>query len=204
MLLSRYLRRFGGEGTIVTLADGRAFTAAHCIAAVDGRPGRLIAARDGVVWRVCRRWSPGGLDLAVLRAAIAPRLSPRGPTLATRAVLRLGADVVFYAHTARGFRPRRARVVSVTATTAVAEVQSRAGVRAGDSGGPVVMDGVLVGIVTHRLGAPRGVSGAACLRCARLDIPDRRDDEWSPAESCRRGRQGGRVPLTTCRSRTPR
>lgn len=173
MHLSRYRRRFGGEGTIVTLADGRAFTAAHCIAAVDGRPGRLIAAPDGVVWRVCRRWSPRGLDLAVLRAEVMPRPA-RGSTLATRSMLRPGAEVVFYAPTARGFRARRARVTSVTATAAVAEIRSRAGTRAGDSGGPVVMNGMLVGVVTHRLGAPRGTGGAACLRCVRLDAPSLR------------------------------
>lgn len=181
MHLSRYTRRFGGEGTIITLADGQAFTAAHCIAAYDRHPGRLIAAPDGVVWRVCERWSPRGLDLALLRAEIAPPVSPRGPTLARRAMLRPGADVVFYAPTTRGFRARRARVVSTTATTAIAEVRSRAGVRAGDSGGPVVMDGVLVGVVTHRLGAPRDGGGAACLKCVRLDTPGvraRAVDAW--------------------------
>jgi hypothetical protein len=169
--LSRYLRRFGGEGTVVTLADGRAFTAAHCIAAVDGRPGRLIAAPDGVVWRVGRRWSPDGLDLAALHAVTPPPSSTPPTTLPARAMLRPGVEVVFYAPTARGFRARRARVISVTATSAVAEVQSRVGTCAGDSGGPVVMGDVLVGIVTHRLGRPRGPGGATLLRCVRLDAP---------------------------------
>lgn len=169
MHLSRYRRRFGGEGTIVTLADGRAFTAAHCIAAVDGRPGRLIAAPDGVVWQVRKRWSPDGLDLAVLRAMTPPPVSSRSTTVAARAMLRAGAEVQFYAPTARGFRARGARIVAVTATDAVAELRAPAGTRAGDSGGPVVMDGVLVGIVTHRLGARRGAGGAACFRCVRLD-----------------------------------
>jgi hypothetical protein len=40
----RYDRRFGGTGTIVTLRDDRAFTAAHCIAAVDGAPGVVLDA----------------------------------------------------------------------------------------------------------------------------------------------------------------
>lgn len=197
MRLSRYLRRFGGEGTIVTLADGRAFTAAHCLAAVDGRPGRFIAAPDGLVWRVCRRWSPKGLDLAMLLAAVAPRPSARGPALATRPLLRPGVEVVFYAHTAAGFRRRRARVVSVAATSAVAEVRSRAGVSPGDSGGPVLMDGALVGIVTHRLGAPRGArGGAACLRCVRLDAPIIRARLLAPTPYARTPGRGGTVPAS--------
>lgn len=174
MRLSRYLRRFGGAGTIVTLDDGRAFTAAHCIAAVDGRPGTLVAAGDGGCWQVRHRWSPRGCDLAVLTAVSPARaacIGARPSTLATRRWLRPGVDVVFYAHTASGFRRRRARVIATTATTAIADVLSRAGIGTGDSGGPVLVGGTLVGVVTHRAGPPRSARASGHLVFTRLDLP---------------------------------
>lgn len=173
MDLVRYHRRFGGEGTIVTLADGRAFTAAHCLAAVDGRPGAVVTSREGRAWRVVKRWSPRGRDLALLQAfdARLPRLSgdDRGWRIAGGEVLASGVEIEFYGHTGRRFQKRRAVVTSVTATRAVAEVRSRAGVSAGDSGGPVLVGGTLTGIVIARTGTAVSSAASAEVVLARLD-----------------------------------
>lgn len=173
MDLVRYHRRFGGEGTIVTLADGRAFTAAHCLAAVDGRSGAVVTSRDGRAWRVVKRWSPGGRDLALLQAIDAhlPRLSgdDSGWRLAPAGVLGPGVEIEFYGHTGRRFQKRRAVVTSVTATRAVAEVRSRAGVAAGDSGGPVLDGDQLVGIVVARTGPAVSPVASTQVVLARLD-----------------------------------
>ena len=169
--LARYDRRFGGVGTIVTLDDGRAFTAAHCLAAVDGRPGVVISS-GARHWRVVRRWSPATTDLALLQEldgvgtravsdeVLAPHTGTRstlpagaGATpLATASIVHPGVQVRLVGHTCRRFQSRAATVVSATATAAVAVVTHKAGVRANDSGGPVFVDGVLVGIVTSRTG----------------------------------------------------
>lgn len=171
--LSRYRRRFSGEGTIVTLADGRAFTAAHCLAAVDGRPGAVVSSPDGRAWRVVRRWSPRGRDLALLQAVdpALPRLSDdgRGWRLAPAGVLGPGVEIEFYGHTGRHFQKRRAVVISVTETTSMAEVRSRAGVAAGDSGGPVLVGGALAGIVIARTGPAVSPAASARVVLARLD-----------------------------------
>ena len=174
MVLTRYERRFGGAGTIVTLADGRAFTAAHCVAAVDGHRGTVLAGGDGRQWRVMRRWSPRGRDLAWLEAAGPVRMRPRGPrgtvSLAPPDVLRPGVDIVFHAYTGRRFTRRRAVVVAVSATRAVAEVRTRAGVADGDSGGAVLVGGHLAGIVVARVGAPRPASASSHVVITRLDL----------------------------------
>ncbi len=184
MDLARYHRRFGGEGTIVTLADGRAFTAAHCLAAVDGRPGAVVTSRDGRAWRVVKRWSPRGRDLALLQAIDArlPRRRACQATIAAGAsrmptVLGPGVEIEFYGHTGRRFQKRRAVVTSVTATRAVAEVRGRAGVAAGDSGGPVLEGDQLVGIVVARTGPAVSPMASAQVVLARLD----RGVEWLPA-----------------------
>jgi Trypsin-like peptidase domain len=173
--LTRYQRRFGGEGTIVSLADGRAFTAAHCVAAADGGAGTVLVAWGGRQWRVVRRWSPRGRDLAWLEV-VEPRRTTSGArrrpplTIAAPDVLRPGLEVVFHAHTGRRFVRRRAVVVSVSATRAVAEVRSPAGVADGDSGGPVLAGGRLAGIVIARLGAPRSSHASSHLVLTRLDL----------------------------------
>ena len=177
MTLSRLRHRFGGEGTVVTLSDDHAFTAAHCVAAVDGRRGTVLAGPDGHVWRMAKRWSPLGCDLALLHAE--PSMHGRGVrsarptvTLAGAAVLRVGTPVVFIGFDAGRFQRRRAVVRSVTSTHAIADVISAPGVRAGDSGGPVLVDGVLVGIVVARSGPPASSGdGARSLVLARLDSP---------------------------------
>lgn len=169
--LARYARRFGGTGTVVTLDDGRAFTAAHCIAAVDGRRGTVIVSTTRQAWRVVRRWSPRGSDLALLEA-IGTRGLRRWAArlrLAPRAVLRPGVEVVFYARSGRRFQPRRGVVVSATATRVVADVLSPAGVGAGDSGGPVLAGGVLAGIVIARTGPALSARASSRLVVARLD-----------------------------------
>ena len=173
MVLTRYQRRFGGEGTIVSLDDGRAFTAAHCVAAADGRAGTVLVAAGGRQWRVVRRWSPRGRDLAwlevtgSLRTSTARRADTR---LAPPGVLRPGVEIVFHAHTGRRFVRRRAVVVSVSATRAVAEVRSPAGVADGDSGGPVLAGGRLAGVVIARVGAPRSSRASSRLVLTRLDL----------------------------------
>ena len=174
MVLARYERRFGGAGTIVTLADGSAFTAAHCVAAVDGRRGTVLAGVDGRQWRVVRRWSPRGHDVAWLEAVGPVRMRPRGPagavSLAPPDVLRPGVGIVFSAYTGRRFTRRRAVVVAVSATRAVAEVRTPAGVGDGDSGGPVLVEGHLAGIVVARLGAPRPAGASSHVVVTRLDL----------------------------------
>jgi hypothetical protein len=180
--LTRYHRRFGGEGTIVTLDDGRAFTAAHCLAAYDGRPGTVVTSLDGRQWRVLRRWSPRGRDLAMLQAIDAASASAGGrrsrptglregrPTaLAALHALRPGVGVVFYGYTGRSFRPRRAVLTTVTATRVVADVASRAGVRAGDSGGPVLVGDRVVGVVVARIGTALWPGVSTQLVFERLD-----------------------------------
>jgi len=172
VFLTRYARRFGGEGTIVTLSDGSAFTAAHCVAAVDARPGAIVTSTDGHRWRVVRRWSPRGRDLLTLLAVEGRR---RGRTvsvarLAGQRTFRPGVTVTFYGFTGTSFRARRAVVTGVTATRVVAHVLSRAGVRSGDSGGPVLVGGRLAGIVVARRGAgsPAGASREVVI--TRLDV----------------------------------
>lgn len=173
MVLTRYQRRFGGEGTIVSLADGRAFTAAHCVAAVDGRPGTVVVAAAGRQWRVVRRWSPRGRDLVWLEVADQRRVpapDPDDARLALPGTLRPGVELTFHAYTGRRFVRRRAVVVSVTATRALAEVRSQAGVADGDSGGPVLAGGRLAGIVIARLGAPRLSHASSRFVLTRLDL----------------------------------
>jgi Trypsin-like peptidase domain len=171
----RYHRRFGGTGTIVALGDGRAFTAAHCIAAVDGRPGTSIDA-SGQRFVVVRRWSPARTDLAVLRAVDARR--PRRPAttrLAVHGGVRRGIEVTFVGHVdGRRFERRRAVVTSVTASTAVALVTHPRGVCGNDSGGPVFLGNTLVGIVTHRAGALRRSPCSSQVIFTRLDSPTMR------------------------------
>lgn len=183
MTLTRYVRRFGGEGTVVTLADGRAVTAAHCIASIDGRRGALIAAPDGCAWRVVRRWSPAGRDLALLVAT--PPLS-RGVRVAWpgRAVVRPGLAVWVAAWTGRRFTRRRAVIRTVSRHAFVADLVGRAGVRAGDSGGAVMSGGVLVGVVTHRTGVALSALASASVRVARVDTREVR------AVAARRGLTG--------------
>lgn len=172
--LARYRRRFGGEGTIVTLADGRAFTAAHCLAAVDGRPGTVVVSPDGRAWRVVRRWSPRGRDLALLRSIDArsgehAAGNQRVWRLAEAAALCPGVEIEFYGHTGQRFQKRRAVVTSVTVTRAVAEVRSPAGVASGDSGGPVLVGGMLAGIVIARTGEAVSSRASARVVLTRLD-----------------------------------
>lgn len=178
MDLARYQHRFGGEGTIVTLVDGRAFTAAHCLAAVDGRPGTIVTGLSGRAWRVEQRWSPRGCDLALLTAEPSvpkPRgheLEMPGVTLAGAGVLRPGVLFEFFGYAGGRFVARRALVTSVTPTHVVADVISRTGVRAGDSGGPVLVGDQLVGIVVARAGLPaRSGGGSRTLELTRLDSP---------------------------------
>jgi len=178
-VLHRYHRRFGGTGTVFTLGDGRAFTAAHCLAAVDGRRGVIVG--NGVcAWRVRTRWSPRGVAVAVLQAVDASWAARSGAPvpgwpadrearLASRVCVRPGVRVAFAGHTGRRFQVRAATVIALTATTAVADVEHRAGVCANDSGGPVFVDGVLVGIVTHRAGPPLSATCSRHLVFARLD-----------------------------------
>jgi len=180
--LARYRRRFAGEGTIVALADGRAFTAAHCLAAVDGRRGTVVVSVDGRQWRVWRRWSPRGCDLALLHAVDAAAdgaVERRSWRLARPGVLRPGVLVEFYGFTGRRFERREASVQSVTATRAVADVRSPAGVAAGDSGGPVFVNGRLAGIVIARTGPAVSPAASSHVVIARLD-GDRR---WPPRTS---------------------
>ncbi len=172
MHLARYRSRFGGEGTIVTLDDGRAFTAAHCLASVDGRAGTLIASADGRQWRVVRRASPRGSDLAVLRAVgMVPGNGGRKAAGRARYLgLCPGLEITFVGHTGRHFETRRARVVTVTATRVVADVLSDAGVRAGDSGGPVLVGEGLVGIVIARAGRALSYDASSQLVLSRIAL----------------------------------
>ncbi len=183
-MLARYARRFGGEGTIVSLADGRAFTAAHCVAAVDGCPGTVIVGPGGRQWRVRRRWSPRGRDLVwleVVRPCPGHPASRNDTRLARPGSLRPGVEVVFHAHTGQRFVARRAVVVSVSASRAVADVRSPAGVADGDSGGPVLAGGRLAGIVIARLGAPRSAHASSRLVLTRLDLHGFCTDSTRPA-----------------------
>lgn len=165
-MLQRYRRRFGGVGTIVTLEDGRAFTAAHCLALVDGTPGVVIG--NGTAhWRVVRRWSPLRTDVALLEAAG----GAGGLNLTTRTRVRLAVSVEFVAHRGRRFHARTATVIAVSDTCATALVAHRSGVCAGDSGGPVLIDGLLVGIVTHRAGPAVSPQCSSHLVFTRLDSP---------------------------------
>ena len=186
--LARYDRRFGGAGTIVTLDDGRAFTAAHCLAAVDRGPGVVISS-GARRWRVVQRWSPAATDLALLQAldgvAAGPVSSPgRGPHrptprrlpagaahLATTSMVRPGVRVRFVGHTGERFQSRTATVVTVASTSASAIVAHRTGVCANDSGGPVFVDGVLVGIVTSRTGPGLSSLCSSHMVFTRLDSP---------------------------------
>lgn len=164
---------------MVTLGDGRAFTAAHCLAAVDGAAGVIVGA--GVcAWRVRKRWSPRGCDVAVLQAlettigarhgAPVPEWpAGRAARLPARVWVRPGSRVEFVGHTGRRFQLRAATVITVTETSATAVVEHRAGVCANDSGGPVFVDGVLVGIVTHRAGPALSAACSRQLVFARLD-----------------------------------
>lgn len=179
-MLHPYGRRFGGIGTIVTLDDGRAFTAAHCLAPVDGASGVVIG-NGHDAWRVLKRWSPKRTDLAVLRALPAPGRArgsrvPGWPAdrvarVPTRVLVRPGVCVEFVGHTGQRFARRAATVIAVTATSATAVVEHRTGVCANDSGGPVFVLGVLVGIVTHRTGPARSPRCSSQLVFTRLDAP---------------------------------
>lgn len=170
MTLARYQGRFGGVGTIVTLADGRAFTAAHCVAKVDGGRGTVLTSVDGRQWRVVRRWSPRGRDLAQLQALDAAP-APAGVLLASHGVLQPGIEIAFHGYNGRQFERRRAVVVDVTATHATAAVRSRAGVGDGDSGGPVLASGRLAGIVVARAGGMCSSRASSLLVLTRLDRP---------------------------------
>lgn len=181
--LHRYCHRFGGIGTIVTLADGRAFTAAHCLADVDGTSGIVVGDEHGA-WRVLKRWSPKRTDVAVLQALpVAGRArgsrvpgwpAVRGARLPARVLVRPGARVEFVGHTGQRFARRAATVVAVTATSATAVVEHRTGVCANDSGGPVFAQGTLVGIVTHRTGPALSARCSSQLIFTRLDTPGMR------------------------------
>ena len=168
MRLTRYAHRFGGEGTVVTLADGCACTAAPCVAAFDSRRGAWIAAADGSAWRVERRWSPGGRDLALLTAATPPART-RGVSWPRRPIVRPGLVVALVVWTGRRFARRRAVVRAVTATAFVADVSGPGGVRAGDSGGAVLAGATLVGVITHRTGGSLTAQASASVRAARID-----------------------------------
>lgn len=169
-MLRRYAHRFGGVGTIVTLADGCACTAAHCVAAADGRVGTLIAS-GAAVWRVARRWSPARRDLALLVAQTArPRRSRIG--WARRALLRRGVRVSIAVWSGRRFAWRTAIVDAVTRDGFVADLTGRTGVRVGDSGGAVIVGSTLVGVVTHRTGRAVSAEAAVSVRGARLDTPE--------------------------------
>ena len=170
MRLTRYTHRFGGEGTIVTLADGCACTAAHGVAAVDGRRGAWIAAADGSAWRVERRWSPAGRDLALLTAATPPARA-RSVSWPRRAIVRPGLVVALVVWTGRCFARRRAVVRAVTATAFVVDVAGPRGVRAGVGGGAVLAGVSLVGVITHRTGVPLTAQASASVRVARIDTP---------------------------------
>lgn len=170
MTLTRYRRRFGGTGTIVTLADGRACTAAHCVAAADGRRGVWIAG-GGRAWRVERRWSPSGRDLAVLTAAQPPSRGARVAWPRGR-LLRQGLVVSVSVWNGRRFVRRRAIIRTVGRHACEAAFVGRARARAGDSGGAVLFGATLVGVVTHHLGATGGVVGTAAIRVARVDTPE--------------------------------
>lgn len=170
MTLRRYAHRFGGTGTIVTLADGCACTAAHCVAPADGRRGTLIALGPAV-WRVERRWSPATRDLALLGAE-APRPRRSRIVWARRSPLRPGARVSIAAWTGQRFVWRTAIVREVTRHGFVADLVGRAGVRQGDSGGAVLLGSTLVGVVTHRTGAALSPLASASVRVARVDTPD--------------------------------
>lgn len=166
MRLTRYGRRFGGEGTIVTLADGCACTAAHCVAAVDGRQRAWIGA-GRTAWRVERRWSPAGRDLALLVASVPPRRG-RPVTWPSGRIVRAGLHVTIAAWTGRRFVRRAAIVRATTRDGFIADVCGRVGVRPGDSGGAVLAGTTLVGVVTHRIEAP----STTAVRVARVDTPD--------------------------------
>jgi hypothetical protein len=168
--LRRYASRFGGTATIVTLADGCACTAAHVIAAADRRRGAWIASGDAV-WRLGRAWSPAGRDLTLL-VAVSPRPRRSRIAWARRAMLRRGARVSIAAWTGRRFVRRSAIVRAVTRHGVVADLRGRRGVRAGDSGGAVLIGSTLVGVITHRTGQALSPQAAASVRCARLDTPE--------------------------------
>ncbi len=128
---------------------------------------------DGRQWRVWHRWSPRGCDLALLHAVDARpaqrAVERRGWRLARRGVLRAGSIVEFYGFTGRRFELRRATVMAVTATRAVANVRSPAGVAAGDSGGPAFVNGKLAGIVIARTGLAVSPVASTQVVLARLD-----------------------------------
>ncbi len=178
--LHRYQRRFGGSGTIVSLADRRAVTAAHCLAAVDGGRGVIIG-NDTCQWRVLERWLPECVDLALLRTVGGAGSGAGSPVpgyppshavrLATRVLVRRGTRVAFVAHTGWRFERRAASVIALTSSSATAVIAHPAGVCAGDSGGPVFVDGLLVGIVTHRTGPSVSVRASSQLVFTRLDSP---------------------------------
>lgn len=168
--MTRYRRRFGGTGTIVTLADGCACTAAHCVAAVDGRRGVWIAG-GGRAWRVERRWLPSGRDLVVLMAAHPPSRRARVAWPRGR-VLRQGLVVSVSVWNGQRFVRRRAIVRTVARHACEAEFIGRVRVRPGDSGGAVLSGATLVGVLTHHLGAADATGATASIRVARVDTPE--------------------------------
>lgn len=186
-MLHRYHRRFSGIGTIVTLDDGRAFTAAHCLAAADGRRGVIVEGGTRR-WQVVRRWSPRRTDLALLQAVGSPgrTVAPDGGAarLAARSLVRTGVQVEIVGHTGRRFQSRTATVIAVASVSATAVVAHPRGVCANDSGGPVYVDGVLVGIMTHRTGSPLSSRCSQQLVFTRLDSPEMRRRirrAWGPS-----------------------
>ena len=65
-------------------------------------------------------------------------------------------------------------MIAVTATSATAVIEHPTGVCANDSGGPVFLHGVLVGIVTHRTGPSLSSFCSRNLVFTRLDSPEMR------------------------------
>lgn len=167
--VDRLPHRFGGEGTITTLPDGRAFTAAHCLAAVDGRRG-VVVGRRGAEWTVVRRWSPRGIDLAVLLGdATGGRVRP-----ASRPRVAVGRRVTLVVPAGTRMRTLEATVLDATSRRAIAEVHDPRGVCADDSGGPVLLGRELVGVVTHRTGPATGARCSAHVVFTRIDSPQMR------------------------------
>ncbi|MEZ5289140.1 MAG: hypothetical protein R2712_30920 [Vicinamibacterales bacterium] len=114
---------------------------------------------------VVRRWSPSGLDLALLRAR-----SGRGRgAVASRTILRPGVVVTFWGHTGRRFQRRLATITAVSATTATALVHHPRGVCANDSGGPVFVGAALVAVAVARTGPPVAARCSRHLVMVRLD-----------------------------------
>lgn len=83
-------------------------------------------------------------------------------------------QVMFVGHTGRQFQTRAATIIAVTSTTATSVVEHRTGVCANDSGGPVFVGGMLVGIVTHRTGPPQSALCSRHVVFTRLDSPEMR------------------------------